>query len=52
MNQVLRSLSQHGLVRTDEPLHMLTDEGLTYLARRIVPPWGLPSTAGAPSLCT
>ena len=33
-NQVLRSLSQHGLVRTDEPLHMLTDEGLTYLARR------------------
>ena len=34
VNQVLRSLSQHGLVRTDEPLHMLTDEGLTYLARR------------------
>ena len=29
VNQVLRSLSQHGLVRTDEPLHMLTDEGLT-----------------------
>ena len=34
VNQVLRSLSQRGLVRTDEPLHMLTDEGLTYLARR------------------
>ena len=34
VNQVLRSLSQHGLVRADEPLHMLTDEGLTYLARR------------------
>ena len=33
-NQVLRSLAQQGLVRTDEPLHMLTDEGLTYLARR------------------
>ena len=29
VNQVLRSLSQHGLVRADEPLHMLTDEGLT-----------------------
>ena len=27
VNQVLRSLTQHGLVRTDEPLHMLTDEG-------------------------
>ena len=34
VNQVLRSLAQRGLVRTDEPLHMLTDEGLTYLARR------------------
>ena len=34
VNQVLRSLSQHGLVRTDGNLHMLTDEGLTYLARR------------------
>ena len=34
VNQVLRSLTQHGLVRADEPLHMLTDEGLTYLARR------------------
>ena len=34
VNQVLRSLSQHGLVRTDGALHMLTDEGLTYLARR------------------
>ena len=34
VNQVLRSLTQRGLVRSDEPLHMLTDEGLTYLARR------------------
>ena len=34
VNQVLRSLAQYGLVRNDEPLHMLTDEGLTYLARR------------------
>ena len=34
VNQVLRSLTQHGLVRADEPLHMLTDDGLTYLARR------------------
>ena len=34
VNQVLRSLAQHGLMRSDEPLHMLTDEGLTYLARR------------------
>ena len=33
-NQVLRSLSQRGLVRADGPLHVLTDEGLTYLARR------------------
>ena len=32
VNQVFRSLTQHGLVRTDEPLHMLTDQGLTYLA--------------------
>ena len=29
VNQVLRSLSQRGLVRADGPLHMLTDEGLT-----------------------
>ncbi len=34
VNQVLRSLAQQGLVRADEPLHMLTDEGLTCLARR------------------
>ncbi len=34
VNQVLRSLSQHGLVQADGPLHVLTDEGLTYLARR------------------
>ena len=34
VNQVLRSLGQHSLVRADGPLHMHTDEGLTYLARR------------------
>ena len=34
VNQVLRSLSRHRLVRADGPLHVLTDEGLTYLARR------------------
>ena len=34
VNQVLRSLTQRGLFRSDEPPHMLTDEGLTYLARR------------------
>ncbi len=34
VNQVLRFLRQHDLVRADDPLHMLTDEGLTYLARR------------------
>ena len=34
VNQVLRSLSQRGLVRADGNLHMLTDQGLTYLARR------------------
>ena len=34
VNQVLRSLGQHSLVRADGPLYMLTDEGLTYLARR------------------
>ena len=33
-NQVLRSLAMHGLVRADGRLHVLTDEGLTYLARR------------------
>ena len=33
-NQVLRSLAEHGLVRADAELHVLTDEGLTYLARR------------------
>ena len=33
-NQVIRSLSEHGLVRADGQLHVLTDEGLTYLARR------------------
>ena len=34
VNQIPRSLAQQGLVRSDEPLHMLTNEGLTYLARR------------------
>jgi len=34
VNQVLRSLREHDLVREDESLHMLTYEGLTYLARR------------------
>ena len=34
VNQVLRSLRQHGLVREDDSLHVLTDEGLTHLARR------------------
>ena len=34
VNQVLRSLGQRGLVRSDGPLDVLTDEGLTYLARR------------------
>ena len=34
VNQVIRSLREHDLVRADGPLHMLTDEGLTYLARR------------------
>ena len=33
-NQVLRSLAEHGLVRADAELHVLTDEGLTYVARR------------------
>ncbi len=34
VNQVIRSLRQHDLVREDDSLLMLTDEGLTYLARR------------------
>ena len=34
VNQVLRSLRQHSLAREDESLLVLTDEGLTYLARR------------------
>ena len=34
VNQVLRSLRQRGLVRADGPQHILTDAGLTYLARR------------------
>ena len=33
-NQVLRSLGQYGLVRSDGPLHVLTDQGLMYLSRR------------------
>ncbi len=34
VNQVLRALREHDLVREDGSLLMLTDEGLTYLARR------------------
>ena len=34
VNQVLRSLREHGLVREHDSLLMLTEEGLTYLARR------------------
>ena len=34
VNQVLRRLRQHELVQEDESLLMLTDQGLTYLARR------------------
>ena len=33
-DQVLSSLTSRGLVRADGQLHALTDEGLTYLARR------------------
>ena len=33
-NQVLQSLTQRALVRTDGQRHVLTGEGLTYLARR------------------
>ena len=33
-NQVIRSLADYGLIRTDGESHVLTDEGLTYLARR------------------
>ena len=33
-NQVLSSLSQRALVRTDRQRHVLTNDGLTYLARR------------------
>ena len=33
-NQVLSSLSQRDLVRTDRQRHVLTNDGLTYLARR------------------
>ena len=34
VNQVLGSLTQRSLVRSDGSFHMLTDEGMTYLARR------------------
>ncbi len=34
VNQVLRALREHGLVREDGSLLVLTDEGLTHLARR------------------
>ena len=33
-NQALRSLADHGLIRAEGTLHVLTDEGLTCLARR------------------
>ena len=33
-NQVLRSLTQRGLIRTDDQRHVLTNDGMTYLARR------------------
>ena len=33
-NQVLRSLTRHALVRAEGERHALTDEGLSYLARR------------------
>ncbi len=33
-NQVISSLKQPGLVRTDGPRHVLTNDGLEYLARR------------------
>ena len=33
-NQVLRSLLRRSLIRRDAKAHVLTDEGLTYLARR------------------
>ena len=33
-NQVIRSLANHGLIRADGQLHVLTDQGLTCLARR------------------
>ena len=33
-NQVLRALTGKALIRADGPLHVLTDEGLTCLARR------------------
>ena len=34
VNQVLRSLREHGLAREDDTRLVLTDEGLTFLARR------------------
>ena len=33
-NQVIQSLTQQGLIRAEGESHLLTDEGLTYLARR------------------
>ena len=33
-NQVLRSLADYGLIRAESESHVLTDEGLTWLARR------------------
>jgi hypothetical protein len=46
-NQVTSSLTQHGLVRADEQRHVLTNDGLTYLAHRIGPPSGWLWTGGA-----
>ena len=34
VNQVIRSLTQQGLIRAEGESHLLTDEGLTWLARR------------------
>ena len=33
-NQVIRSLADYGLIRAEGESHLLTDDGLTYLARR------------------
>ena len=48
VNQVLSSLAGHSLVQANGQRHVLTDEGLRYLARRTGPPWGRWWAAGAP----